>query len=44
MFGVHVVMLALQKPGLKNAFSILRPNTGWLVGVCGLCLCMRVSE
>jgi hypothetical protein len=28
MFGAHVVLLALQKPGLRNLFTVLRPNTG----------------
>jgi hypothetical protein len=28
MFGSHVVLLALQKPGLRNFFTVLRPNTG----------------
>jgi hypothetical protein len=28
MFGTHVVLLALQRPGLRNAFTIVRPNTG----------------
>jgi hypothetical protein len=28
MFGTHLVLLALQKPGLKNLFSLVRPNTG----------------
>jgi hypothetical protein len=28
MFGRHVVLLALQKPGARNMFNILRPNTG----------------
>jgi hypothetical protein len=34
MFGRHVVLLALQKPGGRNIFNILRPNTG------ALCLCL----
>jgi hypothetical protein len=28
MFGTHLVLLALQKPGQKNLFSMVRPNTG----------------
>jgi len=28
MFGSHVVLLALQKPGHRNSFTIVRPNTG----------------
>lgn len=28
MFGSHLVLLALQKPGQKNMFTIVRPNTG----------------
>lgn len=28
MFGSFVVLLALQKPGLRNSFTIVRPNTG----------------
>ena len=28
MFGRHMTLLALQKPGAPNCFSILRPNTG----------------
>ncbi|KAF6265497.1 hypothetical protein COO60DRAFT_1623874 [Scenedesmus sp. NREL 46B-D3] len=28
MFGTHLVLLALQKPGQKNLFSLVRPNTG----------------
>jgi hypothetical protein len=28
MFGAHMVLLALQKPGAKNMFTIVRPNTG----------------
>lgn len=27
-FGAHAVLLALQKPGQKNLFTIIRPNTG----------------
>jgi hypothetical protein len=34
MFGTYVVLLALQKPGSKNAFTILRPNTGVCVWLC----------
>lgn len=30
MFGAHVVLLALQKPGLRHLFTVLRPNTGRL--------------
>ena len=29
VFGGHMV-LALQKPGLSNVFTVLRPNTGLL--------------
>lgn len=32
MFGAHMVMLALQKPGQKNIYSLVRPNTGGWVG------------
>ena len=28
MFGRNMTLLALQKPGAPNYFSILRPNTG----------------
>eukprot|EP00775_Hariotina_reticulata_P007699 gene7699-7898_t len=28
MFGNHSVLLALQKPGQKSTFTIVRPNTG----------------
>ena len=28
MFGRHMTLLALQKPGAPNYFSVLRPNTG----------------
>lgn len=28
MFGTHLVLLALQKPGHKNIYSLVRPNTG----------------
>ena len=28
MFGAHMVLLAVQKPGQKNIFSVCRPNTG----------------
>lgn len=28
MFGRNMTLLALQKPGAANYFSILRPNTG----------------
>ncbi|WIA22798.1 hypothetical protein OEZ86_009751 [Tetradesmus obliquus] len=28
MFGSHLVLLALQKPGQKHLFSLVRPNTG----------------
>jgi hypothetical protein len=28
MFGAHMVLLALQKPGAKNMFTLIRPNTG----------------
>lgn len=28
MFGSHLVLLALQKPGQKNMLTIVRPNTG----------------
>uniref|UniRef100_A0A383VKE6 UBA domain-containing protein n=1 Tax=Tetradesmus obliquus TaxID=3088 RepID=A0A383VKE6_TETOB len=28
MFGSHLVLLALQKPGQKHMFSLVRPNTG----------------
>lgn len=28
MFGAHLVMLAIQKPGQKNVYSLVRPNTG----------------
>jgi hypothetical protein len=28
MFGSHMVLLAAQKPGQKNIFSVCRPNTG----------------
>jgi hypothetical protein len=32
MFGTHLVLLALQKPGQKNLFSLVRPNTGNVPG------------
>lgn len=28
MFGRNMTLLALQKPGAPNFFTILRPNTG----------------
>jgi hypothetical protein len=32
MFGRSMCLLALQKPGARNLFSICRPNTGGWVG------------
>jgi hypothetical protein len=32
MFGTHLVLLALQKPGQKHLFSLVRPNTGAAAG------------
>jgi hypothetical protein len=37
MLGTHLVLLALQKPGQKNLFSLVRPNTGNLCTVCLAC-------
>ena len=28
MFGRHMTLLALKKPGAQNYFSLVRPNTG----------------
>ena len=28
MFGRHMTLLALMKPGVQNYFSLVRPNTG----------------
>ena len=28
MFGRHMTLLALKKPGVQNYFSLVRPNTG----------------
>ncbi len=28
MFGRHMTLLALKKPGSQNYFSLVRPNTG----------------
>lgn len=33
MFGHHVVLLALQKPGHRNIFTVVRPNTGGCTGL-----------
>jgi hypothetical protein len=29
MYGAHLLVLALQKPGQKNAFTLVRPTGGW---------------
>ena len=28
MFGRHMTLLALKKPGSQNYYSLVRPNTG----------------
>jgi hypothetical protein len=44
MFGHSIVLLALQKPGHKNFFTVVRPNTGACGRLCvgGSCRCAVV--
>ena len=44
MFGRTMTLLALQKPGAANYFSILRPNTGESFFDMEVCLFTALAE
>jgi hypothetical protein len=44
MFGTHLVLLALQKPGQKNLFSLVQRNTGTKLAVRTFYFCWESNS